>query len=42
VTQLSAEASQSLDQSALYLYSRFCVVMSEVNKITPDGLPVFA
>jgi len=29
-----------LDQSRFNLYARLGVVMSEVNKITPDGLPV--
>ena len=40
VTQLSAEASQSwINPSFIYTHG-FGVVVSEVNKITPDGLPV--
>ena len=40
VTQLSAEASQSWINPAFIYTHGFGVVMSEVNKITPDGLPV--
>src|SRR6266446_3857993 len=40
VTQLSAEASQSWINPRFIYTHGFGVVMSEVNKITPDGLPV--
>src|SRR6266853_1230133 len=40
VTQLSAEASQSWINPRFIYTHGFGAVMSEVNKITPDGLPV--
>jgi uncharacterized membrane protein (UPF0182 family) len=40
VNQLSAEASQSWINPRFIYTHGFGVVMSEVNKITPDGLPV--
>jgi uncharacterized membrane protein (UPF0182 family) len=40
VSQLSAEASQSWINPRFIYTHGFGVVMSEVNKITPDGLPV--
>jgi len=40
VTQLSAEASQSWINPRFIYTHGFGVVLSEVNKITPDGLPV--
>src|SRR6202049_3638971 len=40
VTQLSAEASESWINPRFIYTHGFGVVMSEVNKITPDGLPV--
>ncbi len=40
VTQLSAEAGQSWINPRFIYTHGFGVVMSEVNKITPDGLPV--
>jgi hypothetical protein len=41
VTQLSAEASQSWINPRFIYTHGFGAVVSEVNKITPDGLPVF-
>ena len=40
VTQLSAEANQSWINPRFIYTHGFGVVMAEVNKITPDGLPV--
>jgi len=40
VTQLSAEASQSWINPRFIYTHGFGAVLSEVNKITPDGLPV--
>ena len=40
MTQLSAEASQSWINPAFIYTHGIGVVVSEVNKITPDGLPV--
>ena len=40
VTQLSAEASESWINPRFIYTHGFGVVVSEVNKITPDGLPV--
>jgi uncharacterized membrane protein (UPF0182 family) len=40
VSQLSAEASQSWINPRFIYTHGFGVVVSEVNKITPDGLPV--